>query len=289
MAALCVIFYHYGKLPPYSPRFDFLINLSNTFVSYFFILSGFVMVMAYYKPEKKPLDPKVFYWNRFIRIYPIYLVALLGMIGYLWISYKQFVLTDTVLSLFLVQAWWPETPLVINGAGWSLSVELFFYLLFPWLLNRIYYVVNTRNAIIGCLGFWMIFQIGYILYFSMGYHKEEHNLFFFFSPIFHLNEFVLGNGIGLIYLQYFKGKTWSLDLMVLGMVVLIVYFFLHPIEACYHNGFMGFIFAPSILVLSINHGWISKAFKLPFLMLLGEASYGLYILQAPVFRAVEIA
>jgi len=72
-------------MPPYSPTFDFIIRLSNTFVSYFFILSGFVMVIAYYNIEKKTVSALDFYWNRLVRIYPVYILALVLMMGYLWL------------------------------------------------------------------------------------------------------------------------------------------------------------------------------------------------------------
>jgi len=288
LAALCVLFYHYATMAPYSPTFDPFIRLSNTFVSYFFILSGFVLMVAYYRPEKGPISFRKFYWNRFLRIYPVYLLALLAMMTYLWLSYKQFILRDTILSLSLLQAWWPETPLVINGAGWSLSVEAFFYLLFPFLLNRIYYKSKPILGVLGCFVFWMVNQCIFILYLKSSWYDPRYDLFFFFSPINHINEFVLGNGAGLAYMLWLKDKKWSLDLPVIIAIGTVVYFFYFPVSGCYHNGLMGFVFVPLILLMSINNAWITRIFHWPVLILLGESSYAIYILQAPIFRAVEI-
>ena len=63
------------------------------------------MVIAYYNIEKKTVSALDFYWNRLVRIYPVYILALVLMMGYLWISYHQFILRDTILSFLLLQAW----------------------------------------------------------------------------------------------------------------------------------------------------------------------------------------
>jgi peptidoglycan/LPS O-acetylase OafA/YrhL len=275
-------------MPPYSPTFDFIIRLSNTFVSYFFILSGFVMVIAYYNIEKKTVSAFDFYWNRLVRIYPVYILALVLMMGYLWISYHQFILRDTILSFLLLQAWWPETPLVINGAGWSLSVEWFFYLIFPILLNQIYYRFNIQFVILGCLSYWIFNQIGFILYMNSGFYSSSYDLFFYFSPLCHLNEFILGNGAGLIFVCYLKEKKGAFDFWIILVGISILYLLYDPIPGCYMNGFLGFVFVPFILVLSMNNGFITRLFKIKWLVILGEASFAIYILQSPVYRGVEI-
>ena len=70
IAATCVIIYHFGTtLFPYNIEpFNKIANNANVAVSFFFILSGFVMIVAY--GNKSYIKPSEFYRNRLTRIYP---------------------------------------------------------------------------------------------------------------------------------------------------------------------------------------------------------------------------
>ena len=47
------------------------------------------------------------------------------------------------------------------------------------------------------------------------------------------------------------------------------------------------VFAPLILLISCNNGLFSKLSNLKFLIFLGEISFGIYILQKPIFMAIK--
>ncbi len=103
-------------------------------VSFFFLLSGFVLVWS-----AKPNDaPRSFWRRRFARIYPAYLVALLvGLVLSHAGGHDPTPAGPLVASLLLVQAWIPDPTwfFAVNVVGWSLSVEAFFYLVFPYLVR----------------------------------------------------------------------------------------------------------------------------------------------------------
>ncbi|MEU6001499.1 acyltransferase [Streptomyces sp. NPDC047197] len=105
--------------------------IGATGVDFFFVLSGFLLTWGH-RPGTRA---RLFYWRRFGRIWPAHLVATIPCVWvfYLWGG----VPTDAVsfvASLFLVQTWFPGvTPMFPgNGVAWTLSVEVFFYLLFPY-------------------------------------------------------------------------------------------------------------------------------------------------------------
>jgi peptidoglycan/LPS O-acetylase OafA/YrhL len=76
VAALSVVFYHGGDglsllgLFPINP----LLTSGVAAVNYFFVLSGFVMALAYHRPGQK-FDFRSYWMARFSRIYPLYLFS----------------------------------------------------------------------------------------------------------------------------------------------------------------------------------------------------------------------
>lgn len=105
-------------------------------VSFFFILSGTVLAWSW-RPTDRARD---FYRRRVARIYPVYVVAfLLGIVVTRAVGEGYHGLGAGLLGIFLLQAWVPDvhTYFALNGVSWSLSVEAFFYLLFPLLVTRV--------------------------------------------------------------------------------------------------------------------------------------------------------
>src|ERR1700690_1912145 len=145
LAALAVVIFHYApRVDGYRQSPAFLKNLINEgpcAVGFFFILSGFVIAHRYLYSGARAQTASSFYWARFVRIYPGYLLAFLL---FLPIALQRYVLhpsagvagrhtfvASALLSSLMLQSWTPLAQ-VWNGPGWSLSVESFMYLIFPW-------------------------------------------------------------------------------------------------------------------------------------------------------------
>ena len=75
IAAISIVVFHYAKdIPPFN--FDvtsFFFQQANLGVSYFFILSGFVMIIAYWHKDK--VSFLSYMQKRFARIYPVTFLA----------------------------------------------------------------------------------------------------------------------------------------------------------------------------------------------------------------------
>lgn len=100
-------------------------------VSFFFVLSGFVLTWSW-----RPKPYGSYLRRRLARIVPATWVASVFALCALFTRRDGLEWLPTVVSIPLLHAWWPSihidsTPL---PASWSLSVELFFYLLFPAVL-----------------------------------------------------------------------------------------------------------------------------------------------------------
>jgi peptidoglycan/LPS O-acetylase OafA/YrhL len=76
IAAVAVVIFHFGRevFPFQHPILQPLVLSANIGVSYFFILSGFVMIIAYNKQPN--IDYKQFYISRIARIFPAFLVSI---------------------------------------------------------------------------------------------------------------------------------------------------------------------------------------------------------------------
>ena len=110
-------------------------------VSFFFVLSGFVLTYAHAGATEQQggaIDTRRFWVQRFARLGPAYYLGLL-LAAPIAIAYvasnaqAPAAFIGPVLVLVFLQAWWAPLASVWNFPAWSLSVECLFYALFPWL------------------------------------------------------------------------------------------------------------------------------------------------------------
>lgn len=156
-AALAVFFFHVRNLVPLPGPIGEIARYGNFGVAFFFILSGFVLTWS--------LRPGVgigtFYWRRFARIYPLHLVTLLIAIpvfygfapdpAQTWV--KPFDIAVLVLCLLLLQGW-SRDPAVLfagNPASWTLTAEMFFYAMHPF-LTKVLRRLSGRGALLLAAG-----------------------------------------------------------------------------------------------------------------------------------------
>lgn len=292
IAALFVIFFHFAKdiYPFNSESFGFITRQGNLGVSYFFMLSGFVMVIAY--GDKVKVNFFDYLKNRLARIYPVYLFALIAYVLIIFFMLKMSTnWIDFSLNFFLLQAWFSERALTLNPPGWSLSAELFFYILFPFFFNFIYKKLNIWKVSIIILGIYVTSQIIFISALNTiltnpdgGNHLNQ----VLYMPIFHLNEFLLGNLVGLFFIKKLKNKTWNFDIAIIALIIVYVLLLKYNETIINHNGLYAYILLPIILLIVLNKGILTKIMNKKAFVFLGEISYSMYILQIPVFYFVTL-
>lgn len=129
-----------NRIPPWGKQlFDALMLLPG--VPIFFVISGFLITKSY---ERNPEDLKGYFWRRALRIFPALWVCLavtlvvLGSFGFL---NPDFSLSPTFIAwlagqLSFFQFYNPDHFRdfgigVANGALWTITVELQFYLFIP--------------------------------------------------------------------------------------------------------------------------------------------------------------
>lgn len=153
IAALWVVSLHYTLGAGWSDEgFWFAVAaVGNEGVIVFFLLSGYILNLVYAGiAARRPISSYgAFLWARFARIYPLHVATLviwgdLIALGFLKSSPAD--RPSTFLqNLFLVQAWGFVDDLSWNRPAWTISVELFWYLLFPFIAFAL-----ARRSVLFC-------------------------------------------------------------------------------------------------------------------------------------------
>lgn len=120
-------------------------------VTLFFVLSGFILTYQYRATERgASID---FLAARFARILPSHLVMLAVVLGLRGYGGDPLTLA---LNVTLLQSWAPDLSVFFsyNDVSWSLSTEMGFYAIFPFLIGRVdrLWPVYVGAALIAGLG-----------------------------------------------------------------------------------------------------------------------------------------
>ena len=291
VAAVVVVCFHFGR----DTTFGLLTDVISgpPMVTFFFVLSGFVLGIAYL--DREPFSLRQYVGARVARIVPVYLLALA------WCTALEGTTHPTGaaglwLSLGMLQAWLPPYPESINPPGWSISVEVFLYACFPvalWLLRR--YRPSVRRVALLCGLLWLITQLPLVLILNSSlyadYPSASHDLTHYFPPL-HLCSFVLGL-TGAYAWRVWGGESsprWNLTALISAAWVLYMLTFENYALGLYlpfETSFLAPFFLVFILNLARCDHPLKRGLSASPLLLLGDASYAVYILQKPVYTTFE--
>ena len=182
-------------------------SLGSWAVSFFFVLSGFILTYVYANRLKRDGLAK-FYFTRWARIWPLHVVCLLMfMTLFGWRQYSSGEgLGKLVCNLLLLQSWVPDSRWVfsLNGVAWSISTEMFFYAMFPLLLlgvqkggqdqfwkKYIGLVVGTAIALFSLNAISSLPTVA-----GMDFYRVGH-----VNPFLRLLEFSTGMAVGFLFLR----------------------------------------------------------------------------------------
>ncbi|WP_063763299.1 acyltransferase family protein [Streptomyces sp. NRRL WC-3742] len=134
-AALLVVLYHLSRKVGEVPLLSPLAWYGRSGVTFFFVLSGFVLAWTYDASPASPTRAAAFARRRFARIWPLHALTTALSLGVDAAIGAALPLAAAIWSLALLHTWAPGTVYGGNPASWSLGAEAWFYLLFPYLLR----------------------------------------------------------------------------------------------------------------------------------------------------------
>lgn len=138
VAAAMVVLLHSRVMFPFSATWGDPLNLSEG-VTFFFILSGFILTYAY--PKLDEVGTRRFLVARIARIWPAHAATMILMLipvaAGIWDRPPNHILTSAIATLAMIHAWVPNPTsyFTFNTPAWSISAEFAFYLVFPFLLR----------------------------------------------------------------------------------------------------------------------------------------------------------
>lgn len=286
LAAFLVFTWHFvhrnNVIPTYFvPAFGPLsiFEEGHTGVALFMTLSGYLFAKLI---DRKEIDYVAFLWNRLIRLGPLLMLVLL--VAYA-IRIKNGLPPVDALTQFLSGFVTPDWP---NG-GWSIAVELHFYLILPFLLKHI-----RRNAYVALYFVVAVIAARYVLYAYLG---QIQNLAYS-TIVGRIDQFALG------IFAFYAGRQREANTPVFLLSATVFVMFIYAFN--YHGGAYDGVSSPSpdpiYIIFPVVEGafysgliwyydnvrWAAPKSVSRALSFVGKISYSIYLLHFfVVFRLSE--
>lgn len=257
-------------------------------VSFFFILSGFILAYNYQealiKGQKTRYD---FYLARFARIYPLHVLCF-----FLWIpvAYKEIFQTplaslfNAFANLTLTQSFIPIESVYFsfNLPSWSISDEMFFYLMFPFIIGAFQFFNRFKTSLLYMGGSILFLGLMLIVIPSTYYHN-----FFYISPVFRITDFIIGIALYNLYVIAKKRyESISAIWEYLSIAIFILFFAFRSFVPGVFRFSIYYWIPMSLIVFSFafQKGMFSRILSNKLLVLCGEISFGFYMFHYVILR-----
>lgn len=287
ICALSVAVYHV-HVPQSFGEWAFFRN-AHYLVSFFFVLSGFVMAHTYGQRLGTKGQFRQFFIIRTFRLYPLHVFVLFFAIAleivklsaeHAGIAFNQQSFTgqrapqEIIPNLLLLQSWWPGfNPQSFNFPAWSISVEYYIYMIFagiilctPRFATLIFLIVSAMAAACLSLGLADLME------------PALQGLSCFFAGVmtYKLYKFIHMMAVSRWLLTFLEVIGIC---MTLGLLIS---------ESGHKQLILMVVFCALILVFSFEGGVVSTLLKAQPFERLGALSYSIYMVHAMVLFAVTL-
>jgi peptidoglycan/LPS O-acetylase OafA/YrhL len=260
-------------------------------INYFFVVSGFVLAWTWH-PGRRATD---FWRRRFGKVYPVYVVtSLLAFVGFglvagFWHSWKV-LLTHT----FLLQAWTPDQAylLALNPVMWTLSSEIFLYLLFPALILVMVQMPKRGLQVLAVACVAAAFLLPWLatMTFDMrqpappviapleGYDNAFSYWFTLMFPPLRLFQFALGMAVALLMKKGMRPPRLWVSLIVFAVGLALTHLFL-PVELA---GGAGMLIPIALVIASLVRADVEgtrTGLRSRPMLFLGRISFSFYAIH----------
>lgn len=268
-------------------------------VTFFFILSGFILSYSY---EKKIIREEVDYLDfiiaRLARIFPTHIITLIIALPLsigisTLLNEGLFTILTLGVNAFLLQSFIPISSVYfsMNRLSWSLSDLMFFYILFPFLVMfRTWKLILVSAFIIG-------YQLLILIYFSP--HKTHDlssklaiaDFLIYIFPLSRLLDFVIGIILYKSFYSKFRlSSAYSTLLQMVAILIFCGFFFYHQNVPFLLRLDLYYIIPLSLVIISFTfeNGYFAKLIDNKLFVLFGSASFAFFMIHQLVIRYYEL-
>ena len=265
---------------------------ANLAVDFFFLLSGFVLSLAYGQRLEADWPLRSFLRDRLIRLYPLYLLALpFGLARLLFPGPANHTLLGHggTLALLLLALLLLPAPSALHAGGpyafpinlpsWSLFYELLANVLHGLFLRR--QSITRLAALVLLLALSFFGEVFRYHHANLGPYKGE-----LLSGVVRV---ALSYTYGMLLFQLWRAgrlpKFGSAILPALLLVAVLIFPPLHSGNLLFEAVALLFVF-PCIVVLGTNANPAPRL--LPLFSLLGTTSYAVYVFHVPLYAVYTV-
>lgn len=300
--------------------YSILARLGPMGVSFFIILSGFLMTLSYYGTDRiqkvSVKDNLLYACNKLKKLYPLHIVMMVAVLPLLiWENVHNpehlFAIKTVIkagIDALLLQSFFPTEGVYYswNGVAWYLSVCAFLYFVFPWVLRRFKKDKTEKEFIKDGL---LLFALQVVL--SVGFsgglklvHIGNNKLVTWFTyifPVMRLIDFVIGCKLGLVYKKRIekmseanedKGFYTTLEICAIAILCFCVFLCGNKVisEVGLNKSALWTIpVCLTIYLFAVNKGMLSQVLTCKWLLYIAEISPFAFLIHQVVIRYFHTA
>lgn len=326
VAALAVVVLHYRDLLGALPAWLLQMIVGGQFgVTFFFVLSGFILTYRYrdwFAGGVSQGSYRRFQRFRFARIYPVYVLGLLldtpwhlierAQAGQLAAEGPTFA-ASWLVNLAGLQAWVPVVPYAMfwNTPAWSVAAEFFFYAAFPWLCHLLAKKCTSPRRLVAALlatvlgGALLYAAVIWAMNYAWQVAPQTQYLVIVYNPLLRGSEFVAGcvagqafmlmrdRGMPLLRTEASRNVLVALCLLAVAARIAMPGYsgpssLLWLLDGAVKYAAFILPFVGLILAVASGRTALSPLLERPWMVLLGEASYSLYIIHWSIVTVLHL-
>lgn len=267
---LFIFLYHSGLLIGMQPP-----------VTFFFILSGFVLYYSYSSKIHKITIYENIKWvkKRMKKLYLIHVITLIISILVRWDYIIKFTISENIikfiLNILLLQSLFPKHVYSFNGLSWFLSVMFILYLIALPLIILLKRLKNNKSIKIII---FILFVQNLIVFIN---NKYMYNIDLYINPFFRILDFIIGMLISKQMMQNVKRQQEIKLYTILELSIILLFIVMYIISIFINENLVYYspIYILLIYIYSYQKGIVSRLLSSDILQKIAEFSFEFYMVH----------